>query len=169
MKKLLIFPFLLSLIIIFGCDAISNLTKGDPPILTEIGKVISTNKFEIEVQSIETSNHVGNEFFNSKPAEGALFITVIYTYKNISKKPIGMFSFPDAKLIDSEGTEYDKSDEATVNFGIQIKETEKVTSDLNPGIKVKSGVVFEIAKEYWNKSNWKLRIDADKTIEINVN
>ncbi|MCB1193856.1 MAG: DUF4352 domain-containing protein [Leptospiraceae bacterium] len=136
----------------------------------KVGEVLKTEKFEITVVSVKERNQVGGQFLKEKPAEGALFIAVTMKVKNISSKPVSSFSQPRLKLIDPSGNKYDDASAASVHFKTEIESSGKTFSDINPGITVKLGEVFEVAKELWKKNKgWKLLIDADDNIEIPLN
>jgi len=49
-----------------------------------------------------------------------------------------------------------------------INLNKKVASNLNPGISQTDASVFEVSKEIWAKKGWKVRVSADKNIEITI-
>jgi len=127
-----------------------------------------TNKFEIIVISAEVRNMVGVPFFSSQPAEGGVYLTVQWKYKNISGEPINFLSKPHINLIDPSGTEYNSDIGALAAFASEVSLDSKTISDLNPGITVKDGAVFEVAEERLKIDGWKLVISVDKKIEIPI-
>ena len=132
----------------------------------KIGDTISTSELAIRVVSVQRKMQVGSEAFESKPAEGGVYVAIQWEYKNISKAPISSFSTPTLKLKDGNGTKYDSDDGATSSYATELNLTEKITSDLNPGIKVKGAEIFEVAAENLNKTGWKIFINSDPEIEI---
>ena len=133
-----------------------------------VGDTFSTNQFEITITSVETKTSIGSELFHSEPANGGIYIAVQYKYKNISNEPISSWSNPSLKLIDSNNVEYSSDANASINYATAIIPDRKVISDLNPGITVTDAVVFEISEESYNSNSWKLLIDADKDIYVNI-
>ena len=96
-----------------------------------------------------------------------MYIAVRFKYKNISTKPIGMFSSkPDIKLKSPDGTKYNSDNGASVAYAAQLNLDEKVFSDLNPGITVNSATVFEVSQELFNPATWKVLIEADNNTEM---
>lgn len=142
--------------------------KKEQPVY-KVGDVIKTDKFEITVTDIQEKTKVGGEFFEASPSEGGVYVTVQWQYKNISEEPIGSLSIPRITLLDKNKTEYSSDIDASGSFATEIKLDRKILSDLNPGITVKDGDVFEISKESYKKGGWNLLIDSDKDININVN
>jgi len=72
--------------------------------------------------------------------------------------------------LDPNGNDYDSDMAASSYFAAQIGQDEKVFSDLNPGISVKSSAVYEVSKEMYQKHGWKLSIDVDgKTFIVAAN
>jgi len=134
----------------------------------KVGDSIKTGKFEIIVTSVSNRNSVGGQYMSEKPAEGAMFVVVNFKYKNITKEPITSFSFPDIKIIDPNGTDYDEATGATIYYHTEIDLNKKSLSDLNPGITQKDATVFEVSREMWKSKGWKLIIDADEDIEVMV-
>jgi TM2 domain-containing membrane protein YozV len=139
-------------------------------IVYSIGDTLTNGRMALLVTAIRERNSVGNEFLNTTPSEGATYVTVQYKYKNISSKAIGMFSKPNVTLLDPNGNDYDSDMAASSYFAAQIGQDEKVFSDLNPGISVKSSAVYEVSKEMYQKHGWKLSIDVDgKTFIVAAN
>lgn len=142
--------------------------KKEQPV-SKVGDVIKTDKFEITITAIQEKTKVGGEFLEISPSEGGIYVTVQWQYKNISEKPIGSFSLPTITLLDKNKTKYNSDIDASIRFSTDIKVDSKVLSDLNPGITVKDGSVFEVSKESYKKGGWNLLIDSDKDINVNVN
>lgn len=134
----------------------------------KIGDSIKTEKFELKVSAVNTKSRVGGEFLDEKAADGAVFLIVNFSYKNITKEPIGSFSVPSVKVIDPNGTKYDEAAGATAYYQTEINLNKKAISDINPGITQKDATVFEVSKELWANKGWKLIIDADDDIEIDI-
>jgi hypothetical protein len=133
----------------------------------EIGETVKTDKFEITIISIEERSQVGATYFSSKPSEGGTYIAINWKYKNISDKPIGMFSFPIISLIDGKGIKYSTDISATSSFATETDDDSKIASDLNPGITVKDSKVFEISSELFAVGGWQLKIAENTFIKIN--
>lgn len=134
----------------------------------KIGESIKTEKFDLKVSSVTTRVSVGGKYMNEKAADGAVFMIVNFSYKNITKEPIGSFSVPDVKVIDPNGTKYDEAAGATAYYQTEINLNKKAISDINPGITQKDATVFEVSKDLWKSKGWKLLVDADEDIEIQI-
>ena len=132
----------------------------------KIGEVVTTPQLEVKVVSAKNISRVGNEFFKSEPSEGATYVAIMWQYKNISQKPLDMWSKPKMKLKDSNGVSYSADVGASSSFATEANIDEKVISDLNPGITVKTADVFEVSKDLILKPGWTIFIDADKEIEM---
>jgi hypothetical protein len=133
-----------------------------------IGDTVKTDKFEITIISVEERMKIGTQYLNSKPADGGIYVAVKWEYKNISKEPIGTFSFPTIKLQDSNKTKYNSDMSASSYYATEIDPNRKILSDLNPGIKVIDGEIFEISKETYSQAGWQIIIDADKDSIVKI-
>lgn len=142
--------------------------SSEPDLQGKLRETIKTDKFALTVQSVTPRNFVGNQFLNEKAPNGATFIAVNFNYKNISNEPISSFSMPDVKLIDPNNVTYEPAIGASSYYAAQINLNKKVASDLNPGITQSDASVFEVSKENWAKKGWKLRLSADKNIDITI-
>ena len=131
-----------------------------------VGQLVLTPKFGILVSQVDTPARVGNAFMNETPAEGGKYIAIRWEYQNVSSKPIGTFSQPTVHLEDPSGTRYDADVAASSAYAMQLDLTEKVFSDLNPGIKVRAADVFEIASSNVDLSGWAIVIYADQRVRI---
>ncbi len=121
----------------------------------KIGEVINTGTFEITTISADQKTVVGGQYVNEKASEGATLIAVNWKYKNVSDKPVS--NEPSVKLVDSNGTEYNWDLGKSSTYAVEQKIDSKVVSDLNPGITVNDAKVFEVSKESYAKSGWKLK------------
>lgn len=131
---------------------------------------IKSDSVELTVTSVQEKNQVGAQYFQSNPSEGGTYVAVQWKYKNISDKPIGMFSHPSLNLVDSAGTSYDADIDASGNYATELKLDRKIVSDLNPGITVNDASVFEVSKASYAKGEWSLMIKSDnKEYKVSIN
>ena len=91
---------------------------------------------------------------------------IVWSYKNISSKPVSSFRLPNLYLTSPERVRYSSDIGATVAYKTQLKLKDKVLSDLNPGISVRSAKVFEVAQSLFELSSWKIRVQADDEIYV---
>lgn len=133
----------------------------------KLNEAVKTQKIEVTLTNVEAKTTVGNQYIKKDVSEGGTFLAIHYTMKNISDKPVGMFSFPSVRLIDEKGTKYDSDVDATSKYAVEAKvDNSKVASDLNPDIQVTKSKVFEISKEKYNSGKWYLLVDGKHKIEI---
>lgn len=131
----------------------------------KIGDKLKTDKFEVKVSPLVIRTTVGS-LMKETASTGAIFVAIPYTFKNISKEPVSTTDAPEIKLVSPEGTEYDPAVGASMSYSMERKNDTKIISDINPGITQNESTVFEVAKEEWNKKGWKIRISADKTMDV---
>jgi DNA-directed RNA polymerase subunit RPC12/RpoP len=143
--------------------------KSAATVLPKVGDVLTTSDYQIVIKSVKTSDKVGNQYFNKKPASGGIFVVLNYTIKNVTDKPIGAFSTPIFQMQDSKGTNYDADIDASAYYATEAELNDKVLSDLNPGITVKGADVFEISKNLYNAGGWKVYINADDDLYVKAN
>ncbi|RVT61607.1 DUF4352 domain-containing protein [Niallia taxi] len=142
-------------------------TKSDEKIYKVNDTVTVDDKAEVVVTKVEEKDNVGNEYVNKDVSDGGVFVAVQLTVKNVSDKPLSMFSTPSFKLVDEKGTEYDADIDASSNYSIETDiDNSKIASDLNPGIKVTDVQVYEISKDAYAKGKWYLSISGDEKVEI---
>lgn len=148
-----------------------NSSSGTPSQETiySVGDIITTDKYEICVKSINTRTSVGSQYLSKTPAEGGIYLTVDWEYKNITDKPISSFSLPTLHITDKNDVKYDADLDASIYYSTEINLDTKTLSDLNPQIKVTDADVFEISKELFDDGGFSILINADKNIKIKVN
>jgi len=132
----------------------------------KIGEKFQTDELEISVISVKTFNSIGDpDWGGTKAAQGGVLVGAVYSIKNITKEPLGVFSTSiDVKLVNSDGTKFSEDDTATFSYQVEIGTDDKFLDNLNPGITVKDACVFEISKEMWNIPGWYLLIEGKKII-----
>ncbi|MDZ4064724.1 MAG: DUF4352 domain-containing protein [Coriobacteriia bacterium] len=145
-----------------GADAEN--TEAEAPAMPKVGEMYTTEQFEITIVSVDTKEKVGSEFFESTPADGGEYVAIRWKYKNISKKPIGMFSTPSLKLLNPDGVEFGSDVGASSSYATELDLTEKIISDLNPGITVEGAGVFEVEKGSFDRGAWEVLVDADEDV-----
>lgn len=133
-----------------------------------VGETITTDKFEITINNIQTKESVGGKYSPKEASDGGIYVCVDYEYKNISNQPISSFSCPKIKLKDSNDVSYDSDLSATMHYSTETKPDNKALSDLNPGIKVSDSDVFEISKEEYAKGGFYIVVDADKKFNVKI-
>lgn len=126
----------------------------------KVNDVINTKEMEVTITNVEERVKVGNQYVNEKASEGGTLVAVIWKYKNISDKPLSSYKAPSTKLVDVNGVEYDWDLGKSSTYSIELDLDSKVLSDLNPGITVKDAKVFEVSKDSYAKSGWKLQVKA---------
>lgn len=134
-----------------------------------VGDVINTDKFTISIDRVETRRSVGNDYLQKQASSGGIYVVVNYTYKNISNKPIGAFSLPRISLRSPDGSKYSADIDASSTYAMENQRDEKILSDLNPGIQTHGSQVFEIGEQMYSSTTWKILIDADKEVLVNIN
>lgn len=67
---------------------------------------------------------------------------------------------------DSNGSRYKADIHATISHTSAINAEDKVLSDINPAVTIKSATVFEVNRDFLKANNWTIEFQADD--EINV-
>jgi len=134
-----------------------------------VGESFRSNRIEITVQDVSTRSSVGSSFFGETASEGGVLVAVQWRYKNISDEPIGMFSKPTIKLVDSNGVEFSRDIGKSSAFATELELDRKIVSDLNPDITVNDAEVFEVGAERFAQPGWHLEVRADRnTYKIDI-
>ena len=136
--------------------------------LYSVGETITTDKFEITINNIQTKESVGGKYSPKEASDGGIYVCVDYEYKNISNQPISSFSCPKIKLKDSNDVSYDSDLSATMHYSTETKPDNKALSDLNPGIKVSDSDGFEISMEEYAKGGFYIVVDTDKKFNVKI-
>lgn len=168
MKRVLTILFAGSLLLLPAACGGETATTDVAAKQQKIGVPFKTEEFQTTIVSAKVRKSVGSEFFVAKPAEGGEYVAVVWKYKNITKEPIGMFSTPSLKLVDPSGVEYDADVNASSSYATERNLTEKIVSDLNPGITVTGAAVFEVAKGSFNAAKWMVLVDADENVTVSL-
>jgi hypothetical protein len=120
------------------------------------GEDFNTGKFLVNFKPVLFRAKIGE----TEPAEGAVYVVIEFTYKNITKKPISALSAPSFFLKDESGTKYDPDVQANIAWVLENNSDEKVLSNINPRISIRGSQVFEIAREAILEKGWKVYVDA---------
>lgn len=131
-----------------------------------IGEKFQTDELEITINSVKSFTSIGDpDWGGTKASQGGILVGVVYSIKNITKEPLGVFDTAiSLNLVNSDGTKLDEDDEATFSYQVEIGTDEKFFDNLNPGITVKNASVFEIEKQMWNTPGWHVLVEGKKII-----
>ncbi len=141
-----------------GCDELVELSP--PGTVHRIGEEVAVGRLGITVDAVNLRSRVGGDLFGGEVSEGGVYVAVDWSYENVSKEPIsgGLFSTPDCYLVSPEGTKYNQDLGASVGLAEERDLDEKIVSDLNPGIRVKSACVFEVSRKLLAEGEWRIAI-----------
>jgi len=158
---------LIGLLALAGCGpgstphgAPSQQTDAAPnaaPLKFDIGDHFGSTDYDFAVDKVTRAKSVGITYVEQTAAEGGVFIVAHYRFKNTSQAPLAAASTPDLKLIDGRGTVYSADDGATGMYLMTHKMTQKLMSDINPGITVEGARVFEVSATDFNPATWSLQ------------
>lgn len=162
--------FLIAISIIAVAIFVFTGNKLDNLPVSSVGRQIQTEKFEIRITRVTRRPIVGNYEINTEliAPQGSFYLEIVYSYKNITNKPMGRHSGPRIVLIDSDGNKYQHSMIVTAAAFSERVYYDGSSGDMafvndpNPGITVKSIAVFNVANTIYNAATWKLLVDADK-------
>lgn len=133
----------------------------------KIGDAIAGQTFRVTVTSVHIANDVGSDFIHETASPGAEYVAVEWNYVNASGAPINAFAVPTLNLVDPNGHAYNCDLAASTAYASQIKADAKALSDVNPGIVVHDGTVFEVSKAMFDPKTWKLRLTSqDGSVDI---
>lgn len=132
-----------------------------------IGDTVKAKQLEVTVTKFEEMDVIGDPgFLGKKVSDGGTLVAIQYTMKNVSDKPVGMFSYPSVNLVDEKGTKYDSDIDGTSAYAVETKiDDSKMFSDLNPDISVTSVEVYEVSKTKFAEGTWFIQI-GDSKVQI---
>lgn len=146
-------------------QASSAAPESSPPAV-KVGDSFQTPTFEIQIRSAQARSSVGDPLFASQPSEGGIYIAIQWSYKNISQKPVSAFRRPTVHLKAPDGTRYDPDLGASASYATELDIDAKAFSDLNPGIRVVDADVFEVSRQMFDPSSWRILVDSDRDAEV---
>jgi hypothetical protein len=97
-----------------------------------------------------------------RPASGGQFVLVSYQVANTGQNPAAVGAIPEIRLVDRQGRSYRPDVRATEIYRTEVNNgvTAKRAGEVNPGITVQDGVVFEIAKDAWAEGGWEIAVEG---------
>ena len=128
-----------------------------------VGDSVRAGDISVSVQSVSTSNSVGSQYFSEQAGQGATYVIVDWAFINEGNEPMGMFSTPSIHLIDPNGVEYDADIGASASYATEKDFNSKALSDVNPGIQVNDGEVFEVASSRFEQPGWKVKVENGRS------
>lgn len=125
-----------------------------------MGETFATQRFHVTLTSATVKHSVG-DLLTSKAPAGAEYVAVAWRYTNHASAPISAFAVPSLHLLDAQGHRYDADLEASSFYAAQIHASAKALSDVNPGITLTDGAVFEVSAAQFNPATWTMQVHVD--------
>ena len=123
-----------------------------------IGQTVDSSNLSVSIASVKASRSVGDGMFASQSAEGVLFVTVDWSLKNISDRPIEAFDLPKIYLVDTAGVSFEPDLAASMSYATEANISRKIVSNLNPGIAITDADAWELSEQAWNSGGWSVRV-----------
>ncbi len=109
-----------------------------------IGKTFRLGNFAYTVEKIDAMKMIGNnQFTRTKASEGATFLVVEYTIKNLGKETEVVLA-DDFRIIDGQGRTFRPSSEANTALMMSGKSKDFLLSEIQPGLKREMHTAFEV-------------------------
>lgn len=133
-----------------------------------IGQPVEIGDFRVTITGVSERDAVGVSIVREPAAEGGVLVVVDYTVENISERPKGAYQLPEPSLIGPNGVVYEKDIGKTAAYAAEGEFDSKAFSDLNPGIRVRNAVVFEVSKAQFDRQSWVLGLGPRNRHQISL-
>lgn len=131
--------------------------KASAPQTFAVGEAFESATFRVNITSAAVVHRVGDFLTSTAPA-GAEYVAVAWRTTNRSQAPVSAFSVPSVHLLDPQGRRYDADLDASALYAAQIKATAKAISNVNPGITLTDGDVFEVSAARFDPATWTILV-----------
>lgn len=113
--------------------------------------------------TVEDRTDVGDPAQLREPGRGGVYVVVRYSTTNEGETRLPMSDLPMIRLIDPNGRAAYPDPTATDVFRSEVNSGVERTreGDLNPGVSIRQGVVFELAANAWSKPGWQFQVGDD--------
>lgn len=126
----------------------------------------STSSFSFKILDMRQHQRIADgSMFATKASEGATLVSVKYSYKNLTARPIGSMSLPGLVLLSPDGVRYQPDVGSSAAYAAVADLNTKVLSDLNPGLTATDADVFEVSTDLLRKPGWAIVIEADEDVK----
>jgi len=117
--------------------------------------------FQCSIKKVEKLGQIySSGVLLSEASDGAIYVAVEWSYKNISKEPKSSMWSPSVNLYSPTKIEYDQDSLASGMYAMAIGGGEKFMGDINPDITIKAASVFEVSKALLKDLGWRLEVDG---------
>lgn len=142
--------------------ALMLMAAGCSPAVEEPDPPAPVFDFQMNRFSYELRTDVGDPWSLKTGGDGSALIALRYDVTNTGEAPAPATSVPAVVLVSPSGqrlrpdpalTEVFRSEQ---NAGVTVKSA----GDLNPGVRMTDGLVFEVAAADWRKGGWALEMEG---------
>lgn len=125
-----------------------------------IGEAVQVEGLEFVITAVEERQSVGADFMAERASEGGTLVVVSWSLKNNRTAPMEFYDEPKMHLVDAGGVMYSSDLEKTSAYASEADLSEKMFSDLNPGVTVRGADVYEVASASFDRATWFINIDG---------
>lgn len=129
--------------------------------LSYVGDTVNNGTFEFQIESVEVVQELTSTFSRLRPADDAVYIVVVWNFRNVSAEPVSASDQPRLKLLDGAEVEYAADVEASSTAALATGISRKYVSNINPNIRVRDVDVFEVSKSLFSLSDWRILVRSD--------
>ena len=135
----------------------AKLSSNSKPIYS-IGRMVDSSDLSVSITTVNASRSVGDGMFASQSQGGVLFVTVDWSLKNISDKPIQAFDLPKIYLVNEAGISFEPDLAASMSYATEANISRKIVSNLNPGVAITDADAWELSEQAWHSGRWIVRV-----------
>ena len=121
------------------------------------GAPIDLGVSRINIKSVVELQQFGN-YSLVQASEGAVMVAVDYTVSNTFSDPIDTDRLPTVRLRDPNGHLYAPDDRKSEELQVEYSSYNQQPSTLNPGVTLRTAVIFEVAKAAFDRGRWLIQV-----------
>lgn len=133
-----------------------------------LGETITTDQFEISINSIEIEPVVGMKYNESIADKGYVYVVVNWQYKSILLEPVMNFPSPSIRLQDGDNNLISSDFSATESYASEYDLNRERFKALVSGRVVEEAEVYLVDRMQYKQGQWRVQIIADTDSYVNI-
>lgn len=139
-----------------GCD---SSTQPSTPAVT-----LKADGVEITLKDVSVSKDVGSMGLVPTAPDGATYVHVSYSLKNVSAKPLSFENWPQPRLVDPAGTKLQP--EIVSSTALSAAANASWFENVNPNLSTDAQLVWKVDEKSFDRNSWTLEFQSKPPVSF---
>lgn len=152
-------PAIAALVLSVGLSACDSASEPSPPAVT-----LKADGVEITLKDVTVGKDVGSMGLVPTAPDGATYVHVSYSLKNVSAKPLAFENWPQPRLVDPADTKMQP--EIGSSTALSAAANASWFENVNPNLSTEAQLVWKVDEKSFDRNSWTLEFQSKPPVSF---